>query len=428
MDSEELRQIAIKPGLKFDNELLKNGSVYKKVYHISSKELHHSHVKSQMSPGCRFGGHGGTHCGYSEINECLVDGYANLLHDYDEYEFLYENFFRYRLRTREKILGEPEKFWNSEVYEKMMKIWGFSGTKKIGDRNFNLTTTFKNSKWSINYYDQTSIKYISVLRHPVTRTISEFYWWKPKSKEDDSYTKCVRNKYAWTKEMCDVSLDDNGIEAWLYKNKTLFESKLNTAINRQTRSFYPISPEKRKMAFSLDEKFEGKNIKHVDCSNIDGIQAKKEISKFFSGESIKNRKSKDYWQSIIDTIENVEENFAFIFILEKFEWSLVLLKHILEYQNFEDLMKQVQQIKTRDDKEGNKNVQNFDFYDDIFESLEEDDPFANRVKRASHSSPHPKDFETDLIIKIAELNQWDLILYLYFKKKMEISLQEYGFL
>ena len=70
----------------------------------------------------------------------------------------------------------------------------------------------------------------------------------------------------------DDEVDENGFEAWLYKNKTLFESKLNTAINRQTRSFYPISPEMRKKAFSLDETFELRNIQKVDCSNIDGIQ------------------------------------------------------------------------------------------------------------------------------------------------------------
>ena len=123
-DAHQFNQI---PNLIDDSKLLINGSVYKTVFHTSAKELHHIHVKSQMSPGCRFGGgHGGTHCGYSEINECLVDGYANLLHDYDESVFLYENFFRYKLRKREKILENPKKFWDSEVYEKMIKILGFS--------------------------------------------------------------------------------------------------------------------------------------------------------------------------------------------------------------------------------------------------------------------------------------------------------------
>ena len=53
----------------------------------------HRQVKSHNSPGCREAPFGGTHCSYSELEECFENNWANLMHDFDDYMYVWRNFY-----------------------------------------------------------------------------------------------------------------------------------------------------------------------------------------------------------------------------------------------------------------------------------------------------------------------------------------------
>ena len=356
-------------------------------YKTNRKE--HPQVKSHNSPGCREAPFGGTHCSYSELEECFENNWANLMHDMDDYMYVWRNFYAKYPAERRAILNRPSDFWDKHTLLKMRKLWGFneiSSEKMINQSN--LRKEYTKSKLTASYWfkdketfgKNIGIKYFSILRHPVTRMISEYYWWLPKTLEQ--VKNCKRNNFSW-KSMCETAFK-NGFEHWLYKVPAMKTD--NTALNRQTKSLYPMEVSDREEI-----------LKHYvtyrqDCANFDGLKGLIETKTMYGkpvGSSSGSFEINADWQIAIDTIKNVEENFAFILILDELQQSYEVLKKVLRYQQDYD-----------EDKTTQK---------------------SERNKRTTHTSKHPDEFPAHLLVKIVETNQLDMVVFDYFTKKLKVT-------
>ena len=349
----------------------------------------HRQVKSHNSPGCRESSYGGTHCSFSELEECFEKNWANLMHNMDDSLYVWRNFYVNWPGRRSEILKRPSDFWDNHTISKMRRLWGFEEIA-LEDERFNqsLIGEYTKSKLTASYWfkdkdtfgENIGIKYFSILRHPVTRIISEYYWWLPKTREE--VKNCKRNRFSWTL-MCETAFK-NGFEHWLYKDPAMKTD--NTALNRQTKSLYPIEVNDRT-----------KILKHhityrQDCANFDGIKGLIETKTMYGkpvGKSSGSVEINSDWQIAIDAIRNVEENFSFILILDELQQSYEVLKKVLRYDQ--------------------------DYEEDITT------PTPGRNKRNTHSSKHPDELPADLLVKIVETNQLDMVLFDYFTKKLNVT-------
>ena len=357
-------------------------------YKTNKKE--HPQVKSHNSPGCREAPFGGTHCSYSELEECFEKNWANLMPNMDDYMYVWRNFYVKYPGKRSEILKRPADFWDNHTISKMRRLWGFEEITSEDNERFNqsLIGEYTKSKMTANYWfkdtksfgENIGIKYFSVIRHPVTRMISEYYWWLPKTREQ--VKNCKRNNFSW-KSMCETAFK-NGFEHWLYKVPAMKTD--NTALNRQTKSLYPMEVSDREEI-----------LKHYvtyrqDCANFDGLKGLIETKTMYGkpvGSSSGSFEINADWQIAIDTIKNVEENFAFILILDELQQSYEVLKKVLRYQQDYD-----------EDKTTQK---------------------SERNKRTTHTSKHPDEFPAHLLVKIVETNQLDMVVFDYFTKKLKVT-------
>ena len=145
----------------------------------------------------------------------------------------------------------------------------------------------------IDYGHAKTVKYVSIIRDPVERVISEYFWWR----------KLITNKNnkrppkAWPENLREVS---GNLTEWLLH-------KDNTAHNRQFKSLVEFQ--------DLFNPF-GRD----DCVNVDGNRNLK-IWKGVNLDEYKNR--------LLDTIGN---EFLFVGILEEYDKSLEVFSKITGMQ------------------------------------------------------------------------------------------------
>ena len=143
---------------------------------------------SWNSPGCGAQPYGGTHCGYSETVDCLKRG-----------------------------LAETPKGWYASGNNGV--LGGGGGGSAGGSVGKPMSTPTPSAC--------TKLVFASVVREPIDRLISEYFWWAKK---------CHRDGDAWSKEACNVTktgrgfADQGTVMRWL-------ESPYNNAANRMTKMF-----------------------------------------------------------------------------------------------------------------------------------------------------------------------------------------------
>ena len=313
-------------------------------------------TNSFNSPGCRPFPWGGTHCGFAELDSCLKNDYANLLPKYQKTQAT-ENYFRTWPRPR--------------------------------PRPANLNNTLI-SKYKDN------IKYLSIIRNPLKRVVSEYYYWKPKNE-----SRIIKHEGcghpSWSPGLC---WDSKSIKNWT-------ESIYNSAHNRQLKSFYPMNTQftckntkkcKKSKTYPIypENLTFDKEIKMKDgeCSNLNGRKDYKFIThgNYAGSNSVASLNTN--FEALIKTIENVEENFSFIAIMEEMDLSVKLAKVVLNFKNSNGITRSKERIK----------------------------------RNAMHSSEQkrPKEpFEIGLLMDIFERNLLDMLLWDYLNQKFQISLEYY---
>jgi len=199
--------------------------------------------QSFNAPGCGPADWGGTHCSYHELQDCLATNRAKF-------------------------------FDNSNPYKRKVK----QGEKPL---------------------------FITVLRDPVERVISEYFWWK-------DFKDCKR-LHEWGECLCQAGR--KGLDAWI-------ESPCNLGHNRQTRFFTmegEVAPGNKN--FNLLNR---KSEPQWECSSFFAIYAEDYWTK---------RYGKGFQQGLVDimnndntlaeaALETIESKFWFIGIQEQYEESL----------------------------------------------------------------------------------------------------------
>ena len=145
---------------------------------------------------------------------------------------------------------------------------------------------------TLNYSKLDTIKYFSVIRDPVERVISEYFWWKNEATPG-----------AWTESLKQAS---KNFTAWILHPD-------NSAHNRQFNSFVDFSdighPE------SHDD----------DCLNLKGDWF---VEYWYGKRSWKHQGLSDL-ELTKNVFDNVQRNFGFIGVLEEMEESLGILEFLL---------------------------------------------------------------------------------------------------
>ena len=276
--------------------------------------------KSFNSPGCIVtSSYGGTHCSYSELKDCID----------------------------RKLLLWPENF---EKFNEKGRQYVMSNSKNQIMEDFEI---------------KIKTKFISIVRHPIERVLSEYYWWAKVADRDDG--RCAN---AWHIESCSVR--DN-LKHWVMH-------PFNTAHNRQVKSLANLP------------KMKAPGSRYRQCLNLDG-QAD---HKFFgSYQTLNSNKS-----LIINAIRNIEENFAFIGIYEDINLSGHLSKIILSYIN---------------------DPLQIDFDEDFINDR------SKGKFSPSHSTndSKPEIFDREILDMIFERNQLDMVLYWYLKEKLRVTKDRY---
>ena len=352
-----------------------------------------SNYKSFHSPGCRDNGpKGGTHCSFLETNECLKLDYAEL--------------------TRgEKNLKNQTIINYFSTYPKYSSLWSRKRPESVK-----------------RYSDFEQIKYFSIIRNPISRVLSEFHWWKldekdcKDCKDENKLDRCIEKieklmTPSWTWPMkystCDLS-------EWIDANQQI-------AHNRQVRNFYKI-PENLEDRIPSTAALSESNLlrKYVNnfgsgsgsfCSNrfgdleyeflmyifeqVDSINEPHETK---TGQTNDVRTLKfdqllnENYRILVETIENIEENFAFIGLNEEMELSIDLMKLIFRVEGMDKI------LKSDSDRAGQK----------------------SRKNHKSHTSSAADDcFSEALLEKLFERNVLDVLLFDYFDQKLKLSLEFY---
>ena len=302
-------------------------------------------TNSWNSPGCRPFSWGGTHCGFAELDSCLKNDYANL---YSK---------------------------NSKSTEKYFQTWPRPHPRPAS-LNSTLISKYKNN-----------IKYFSIIRNPIKRVISEYYWWKPEESQIQKNWGCGHP--AWSPDLC---WESRNVKSWTKsifnsahnrQMKSLYPMKIMQTNNKNTKT-YPIYPENLKFDNEMDK----------ECTNLNGQKDYKFITYGnYNGSNSVATLNKNF-NALIETIENIEKNFSFIAIFEKMKVSVEMAKIVLNFTNPDG----VQMTKSK-----------------------------KRIKRQLHSSSlnRPKKFSIGLLTDIFERNLLDMLLWDYLDQKFEISVEYY---
>ena len=298
---------------------------------------------------------------------------------------------------------------------------------------------------STKNYD--NIKFLSQIRHPVARTLSEFYYRRPQ-RSDVLGKRCSSN---WSKGSCYI-FD----QRWANRNRTFAndntenfqkvmkdedlqilkewiddKSQDNISHNRQTRSLFPENEYRNK---SLGFKLTG------HCANMNGALDVKATQQNFGNENYTTRTFNLNYTLAVEAIENVEKNFAYVNVLEFRELSLGLLKIIFGIYKSDDQSSELIRSEIRSSqiyKKASLKTKDLDqiLFDLKFASQRQNiKKFKKRKrrrrKRATHSSDgkplgRPSKFKTSILLSLLEKNQLDFIIWEYFRRKFEASMRFY---
>ena len=303
------------------------GSTYRKLLVNAKSEFTNWYpnktTHSWNSPGCiKNRNFGGTHCSVAELTNCVEKGFLE----------------------------------------------GVSENHKDGEDNV------KNPR----------LNFVTVLRHPVDRVISEYFWWK--NPNNINHRPCAP---AWNREMCKVQ---ENITAWVLSGH-------NTAHNRQFKSMIGLV------------KMRTPGWSPMECNNLNGkhdfmfwnrFMSDSELgdsevlsdSDFYKSSKLnaKNSESNGYKllnsdKYLLETgLEEIEKNFAFIGIKEDIDESLRLGNVILKSQ-----------------KKSKKKAEEVNFH-------------ANEAK---------SEIEDDLRKIIENRNYLDMVVYNFAVRKMKVTLDDF---
>ena len=326
-------------------------------------------VKSFNTPGCHEGPvYGGTHCSFTEMDTCLKKNYANLKGSDDQW-------FRLSYKEREDQVNFPRP-------------------PEISTPEFMI----ENKK---------NIFYNTILRHPITRVLSEFYWWS-------TATTCIGS---WPTKLCPDSED---VATWV-------SSDYNTAHNRQFISLLP-----NRNFSSLEEL--AKNIGLANrptgkCFNVNGNKA---INYYGKASELSVRY--DLLQPIF---ENIDNNFGFLGILEQYELSAHVARAIygaflIDAKSsliFGKLRKEYYYSGSNGSSSASSNristkAGNTAKIMNQFTKQYRKNRDKKRRKRAVHSTDdlRPSSFPKKLIDELYQKNRLDMIIYEYAKAKLQKTL------
>ena len=286
-------------------------------------------TKSYNSPGCRSGADwGGTHCGYAELDDCIRNDFANL---YDNQAVKWQYF---------KTFPRP--------------------TPRPGYLNDTLISHYSN------------IKYLSIIRNPVVRVVSEYYWWKPADASIQRGKAC--GVPSWSPNLC---WNSKTLEEWT-------KSDYNHGHNRQVKSYYPAKRNKVLYPEGMESGYRN------HCANLNGRRDYVYVTQNYPGSNSTATLNKNY-QILIDTIENINKNFNFIAVFEEMTMSTDIAKITLNYRDPKDI-------------------------------------FFNRKRRGvSHSteSKRPAEYPVRILKEIFERNRLDMLLWDYLYRKYIVSYEYY---
>ena len=311
-------------------------------------------IKSFNSPGCKPSVvKSGTHCTFQETDECIRNDFGAIN---------VTNF------------GDMEEYFEWEKLDS-----GRTAVEYKKDKNGRP----KILNWMpIKNFQQ--IKYWSIIRSPITRILSEYYFWRhPEMIEKKTF------KFSkWTDPMnrnCDT------LENWLAAPE-------QTAFNRQIKSFYPGQSKDSPDPLGFRAGNPGK------CTALDGkrdwwymstpnLYRHDRASSSWSSEKLSpSDKLNDNFQVLVDTIKNIENNFLFIGILEDFENSVKIMKILFLHSKPEEI--------------------SFDI---------------NREKRNVHSSgSSERNYSIKVLDQIFDKNLLDMLLWDYLSQKLKITVQYFG--
>lgn len=146
------------------------------------------------------------------------------------------------------------------------------------------------------------MKYVSIIRDPVERVISEYFWWKS--------GKRISHSFAWPAELKKVAYENHGnFTKWI-----LHEN--NTAHNRQFKTFLDVGAVGDN--YGLDGVL---NTDVSDCANINStkyLRFWKKFSEERGGLLESGSLENDLKTSVLNTIS---ENFLFVGLTEKMDSS-----------------------------------------------------------------------------------------------------------
>ena len=337
--------------------------------------------KSLAAVGCKNGSISNTHCSYSEMRECFDRGMG--------------------------IFGDLSGFSKEDVMEFIRNRESGESDQKLYEKKFT------------SVLDLQSIKFMSLIRNPIVRVLSEYYWWGVSSYRgiDDTETTEYFQKLNKTKNSRTKRRSENIIQcAGAWPNDLCpsipnlidwINHENNTAHNRQVHSLVP--DENYKNGFDFTKK----------CNNIYG---KGMVQQFISRrkENAKDEPMSDL-EMIKDTINNIENNFSFVGLTDNLVLSKALAKIVYSFID-QKAASMIINLATKEQ---------IAIYQMQQKSLLKNKPTNLRTKRnlaGSHSTAGrmPKDFDKDLLYAILKKNRMDFLVYRFLVEKFKISLEFYG--
>ena len=211
------------------------------------------------------------------------------------------------LKLKQKIGSSSPKIKNILYPPKNFKSFNSPGCKKgksFGNTHcgfVELENCF-NQGWAEIKNHYMSRKYISIIRHPVQRVISEYYWWKSRNCNP-----------AWSESLCQ---DRENFKNWILNEE-------NTAHNRQVKSFYGDINDLDQPDHKI---YATTNVQNtVSCLNINSTAT---FLRFGRNVTDLNQN----FQILKSVIENLERNFIFVGLSSHITISVDLLKNILTGQ------------------------------------------------------------------------------------------------
>ena len=342
-------------------------------------------AKSSNHPGC-FTNRimSGGHCRFSEVDQCLKKDAANL---FPYPEFFWEEYYSKPLSVRKMVNLDEDKNLRSVILHKE--------SHKIEEYDNQTAQYFNQFYRPIHSYDYQNIKYLSTIRHPIVRGISEYYYRKPTKTNNMN---CAHG--SWTKFMCsEIKNSSFSILDW-----TIDPNGENTSHNRMTRSFF-------------DETFYNKNASfgiatHKMGANAVGPMDLNYLKKHF-GQNVNNANDlNEKYEVVYHAIKNVEKNFMFVSILEDIENSFTIFEILVQAFSVENAFRKLELEKIGRQLE---------------EKLKIDNP-GEQLEHKSHSTSargRPEKFKISLLIKLFEKNKLDIILWEYLKRKFDVTVEFY---